>query len=59
LALVLKIDHFFGSTIKIDGLIQGIHQGVKITHIEVLNLNDESNVGLKTQVPPDLQIEIL
>lgn len=37
---------------KIDGLTQGIDQGVKITHIEVLNLNDESNVVLKTQAHP-------
>jgi hypothetical protein len=50
--LVLKIDHFFGSTTKIDGLTQGIDQGVKIAHIKVLNLNDESNVVLKTQAPP-------
>jgi hypothetical protein len=52
LALVLKIDHFFGSTTKIDGLTQGIDQRLKIAHIKVLNLNDESNVVLKTQGPP-------
>jgi hypothetical protein len=56
---ILKIDHLFGSTTKIDGLTQGVDQGVKIAHIEVLNLNDESNVVLKTQAPLDLQIERL